>query len=157
MAGKRKGEDQITVNRRARFDYDIDETVEAGLALVGTEVKSLRVGKASLAEAFATVRGGEAWLMQATIPEYEYGNRMNHDPTRARKLLVHRKQIAGMAAFTQEQGRTLVPMRLYWKDGRVKLLIGLGTGKTNYDKRHAMADRDAKRDVDRALRERQRR
>ncbi len=156
MAAKRKGEGQISVNRRARFDYEITETVEAGLVLLGTEVKSLRGGKVSLAEAFATIRRGEAWLMQATIPEYEYGNRMNHDPTRPRKLLVHRREIAAMETFTQEQGRTLVPMQLYWKDGRVKLLVGMGTGKSNYDKRHAMADRDAAREVQRALRERQR-
>lgn len=153
---KRKGRHQISMNRRARFDYQIDDTVEAGLALVGTEVKSLRAGKASLQEAFAAVRDAEAWLFQATIPEYEFGNRRNHDPTRVRKLLVHRREIARMEAFTQEQGRTLVPMELYWKDGRVKLLVGLGTGKSTYDKRHDMADRDAQRDIQRALHERQR-
>src|SRR5918992_5648080 len=105
---KRRGEDQIAVNRRARFDYDIVDTVEAGLVLTGTEVKSLRAGKASIAEAFATVRGGELWLVQAHIPEYEFGNRANHDPTRQRKLLAHRDQIEELARFTQEQGRTIV-------------------------------------------------
>lgn len=152
---KKKGEDTIAVNRRARFDYAIEETVEAGIVLTGTEVKSLRAGKASIAEAFATIRRGEAWLVQANIPEYAFGNRANHDPTRQRKLLVHRQQIAQMEKFTQERGRTLVIMRLYWKDGRVKVQIGLGVGKANYDKRAGMAERDAKRQIDRALRERQ--
>lgn len=153
---RKTGEDTISVNRRARFDYQIDETVEAGLVLVGTEVKSLRAGKASIAEAYGTVRRGEAWLVQATIPEYEFGNRRNHDPTRQRKLLLHRREIERLERWTQEQGRTLVPMRLYWKDGRAKVQLGLGVGKARHDKRHAMAERDAKRQIDRALRERQR-
>lgn len=152
---KTKGEDTIAINRRARFDYDIDETIEAGLVLQGTEVKALRAGKASIAEAFATVRGNEAWLVQAHIPEYEFGNRANHDPTRQRKLLVHRKEIERMARFIQDQGRTLVPMKLYWKDGRAKLLIGLGAGKATHDKRADLASKDASRQIARALRERQ--
>jgi len=151
-----KGEDTIAVNRRARFDYAIDETVEAGVVLTGTEVKSLRAGKASIVEAYATIRGDELWLLQATIPEYLFGNRANHDPTRHRKLLVHRRQIEQMRVWTQEQGRTLVPMRLYWKDGRAKVLIGLAAGKALHDKRQDMAKRDADRDIARALRERQR-
>jgi SsrA-binding protein len=153
---RKPGEDQIAVNRRARFDYDIVETVEAGLVLTGTEVKSLRAGKASIAEAFATVRGDQAWLVQAHIPEYEFGNRQNHDPTRQRKLLLHRREIDRLARFTQEQGRTLVPMRLYWRDGRAKLLLGLGQGKARHDKRADLAKRDAQRQIARALRERQR-
>ena len=152
---KRSSDDSIVVNRRARFDYDIDETIEAGLELRGTEVKSLRAGKASLSEAFATVRGNEAWLVQAHIPEYEFGNRANHDPTRQRKLLVHRREIEQMAKFTQEQGRTLVPMKLYWKNGRAKLLIGLGIGKARHDKRQDLAAKDANRQIQRALRDRQ--
>jgi SsrA-binding protein len=152
---KKTTPDTIAVNRRARFDYEIDETIEAGLVLRGTEVKSLRAGKASIAEAFATVRGGEAWLVQAHIPEYEFGNRTNHEPARQRKLLVHRREIERMAKFTQEQGRTLVPMKLYWKDGRAKLLIGLGVGKAQHDKRQDLAAKDAKRQINRALRERQ--
>jgi SsrA-binding protein len=158
MAKKKKpdGTDTISKNRRARFDYDIHETFEAGLVLTGTEVKSLRDGKASLAEAFATVRNGEAFLVQATIPEYAFGNRQNHDPTRMRKLLLHRREIEACEKFTQEQGRTLVPMELYWKDGRAKLLIGLGTGKQAHDKRADIAEKDAKRQIQRALRERQR-
>jgi len=156
MAKKGKGDDtSITSNRRARFEYAIDETFEAGLQLTGTEVKSLRAGKASIVEAFAQVRDGEVWLHQMTIPEYEFGNRQNHDPTRKRKLLLHKREIAAMEKFTQERGRALVPMKLYWKDGRAKVLIGLGMGKKLHDKRASMADRDAKRAVDRALRERQ--
>ena len=155
MAKRGGGDDTIAVNRRARFDYQIDETIEAGLVLQGTEVKSLRAGKASLAEAFATVRGDEAWLVQAHIPEYEFGNRANHDPTRQRKLLVHRREIEQMAKFTQEQGRTLVPMRLYWKGGKAKLLIGLGVGKARHDKRQDLAKKDADRQIQRAMRERQ--
>jgi SsrA-binding protein len=153
---KQKSPDAIVMNRRARFDYDIEETVEAGLVLVGTEVKSLRAGKASLAEAFATVRNGEAWLVQAHIPEYEFGNRTNHDPTRMRKLLLHRSEIDRCERFTQEQGRTLVPIKLYWSDGRAKLLVGLGTGKAQHDKRADLARKDAKREIERALKARQR-
>lgn len=156
MAKRRTGKDAIVVNRRAWFDYEITETIEAGLALVGTEVKSLRAGHASLAEAFATVRHAEAWLVQATIPEYAFGNRNNHDPTRMRKLLMHRSEIARCARFTQEQGRTLVPLQLYWSEGLAKLEIGLGTGKAQHDKRAAMAKRDADREMQRALRERNR-
>jgi SsrA-binding protein len=148
--------DTIAVNRRARFDYDVVDQVEAGLVLTGTEVKSLRDGKASLAEAFATVRRGEAWLVQAHIPEYAFGNRANHDPTRQRKLLLHRDQIDELERFTQEQGRTLVPMKLYWKDGRAKVLLGLARGKAQHDKRAAIAERDADRQMQRALREHER-
>ncbi len=155
MAKRATGDDTIAVNRRARFDYAIDETIEAGIVLHGTEVKSLRIGKASIAEAFATVRGNEAWLVQAHIAEYEFGNRANHDPTRQRKLLVHRRELAEMAKFTQEKGRTLVPMKLYWKDGRAKVLIGLGVGKAQHDKRQDIARKDADRQIRRALRERQ--
>lgn len=154
---RQRGDDVIAVNRRARFDYQIDETVEAGLVLTGTEVKALRAGRGtSIAQAWAAIRNGEAWLYQATIPEYDFGNRANHDPTRPRKLLLHRRELARLERFTQEQGRTLVPMRMYWKDGKAKLLLGLGVGKTRYDKRATMAERDARRQVERALRERQR-
>ena len=150
------GNSTIAVNRRARFDYDIVDTVEAGLVLTGTEVKSLRAGKASLAQAFATIRRGEAWLVQAHIPEYEFGNRANHDPTRQRKLLLHADEIAHLERFTQEQGRTLVPMRLYWRDGRAKVQLGLARGKAQHDKRAAIAQRDVDRQMQRALRERER-
>ena len=156
MAKKEKEKDAtIALNRRARFEYEISETFEAGLVLTGTEVKSLRAGKASIVEAFAQVRDGEAWLLQMTIPEYEFGNRQNHQPTRKRKLLLNKREIAAMEKFTQERGRTLVPMKLYWKDGRAKIEIGLGMGKKTHDKRATVAARDAKRDIARAVRERQ--
>lgn len=141
----------IAENRRARYDYHIVETVEAGMVLTGTEVKSLRAGKASIGEAFATVMGGEAWLVQAHIPEYAFGNRQNHDPTRQRKLLLHRDEIEELSRFTREQGRTLVPLRLYWKDGMAKVLIGLATGKAQHDKRQDLAKRDAQRQIERSL------
>ena len=152
---RRSTDDTIAINRRARYDYDISETFEAGIVLTGTEVKSLRAGKASIALAFATVRNGEVWLAQADIPEYAFGNRANHDPTRQRKLLLHRREIERMASFTKERGRTLVPLKLYWKDGKAKLLVGLGQGKAQHDKRAELASRDAQRQIQRALRERQ--
>lgn len=153
MAKKIKADaNTIAVNRRARFDYTISETVECGLVLVGTEVKSLRAGKASIAQAFATVRGGELWLYQAEIAEYEFGNRNNHEPQRRRKLLAHRSEIRAMEVFTQEQGRTLVPMKLYWSEGKAKILIGHGVGKALHDKRRDAAEKTAKREMDRAIR-----
>ncbi|WP_370323954.1 SsrA-binding protein SmpB [Euzebya sp.] len=155
MAKKVKADaNTIAVNRRARFDYSIDTTYECGIVLQGTEVKSLRAGKASIAQAFATVRDGELWLYMADIPEYEFGNRNNHEPQRRRKLLAHSHEIRDMAAFTQEQGRTLVPMKLYWKDGKAKVLIGEGVGKTTVDKRHDKAEKTAKREIERALKAR---
>ncbi|HSK90425.1 MAG TPA: SsrA-binding protein SmpB [Euzebyales bacterium] len=156
MSGAKGGDGTIAVNRRARFDYDIVDEVEAGLVLTGTEVKSLRDGKASLAQAFATIRRGEAWLVQAHIPEYAFGNRANHDPTRQRKLLLHKHEIDELTRFTQEQGRTLVPMRLYWKGGRAKILLGLARGKAQHDKRAAIAERDVQRQMQRELRDRER-
>lgn len=155
MAKKTKSDaNTIAVNRRARFDYDIDTTVECGMVLVGTEVKSLRAGKASITQAFATVRDGELWLYQAEIAEYEFGNRNNHEIQRRRKLLANRREIAAMEIFTQEQGRTLVPMKMYWKDGKAKILIGHGVGKAQHDKRRDQAKKDAQREIDRALRHR---
>jgi SsrA-binding protein len=149
--GSKAGDDTIAVNRRARFDYAIGDTYECGLVLVGTEVKSLRDGKASIAQAFAVVREGELWLYQMQIPEYAYGNRNNHDPVRRRKLLAHAREIQRMTAFTQEQGRTLVPMRLYWKDGRAKVLVGQGVGRSTVDKRQVESERTAKREMQRAI------
>ncbi len=148
---KKKSPDAIAVNRRARHDYDISETLEAGLVLTGTEVKSLRDGKASLQHAYAVIRNGEAWLLQAHIPEYAFGNRANHEPTRERKLLLHRDELADLAEYTREAGRTLVPLKLYWHDGKAKVQIGKATGKQRHDKRKDIAERDAKRDVERAL------
>jgi SsrA-binding protein len=142
----------VAQNRRASHDYFILETLEAGLVLTGTEVKSLRAGKASLAEAFATVDNGEAFVRQLHIPPYEQGNRWNPDPVRARKLLLHRRQIETLREAVAQKGQTIVPLKLYFTGGRAKLLIGIAKGKKTYDKRHAIAERDAKREIDRARR-----
>src|SRR5262245_8161268 len=142
----------VAQNRRARHDYFILDTVEAGLVLRGTEVKSLRDGKASLTEAYATVEDGEAFVLQLHIPPYEQGNRWNLDPVRRRKLLPHRSEIAMLQKAVAQKGQTLVPLKLYFLRGRAKLLIGVAKGKKSYDKRHAIAERDARREVDRARR-----
>jgi SsrA-binding protein len=142
----------IAQNRRARHDYTILETVEAGLVLTGTEVKSLRAGKASLAEAYATVEGSEAVVRQLHIPPYEQGNRWNPDPVRARKLLLHRAEIEKLKAAVARKGHTIVPLRLYFSHGYAKLLLGVARGKQTHDKRHAIAERDAQREVERARR-----
>ena len=142
----------VAQNRRARHDYFILETIEAGLVLSGTEVKSLRAGKASLGEAYATVEGGEAWVIQLHIPPYEQGNRWNLDPVRRRKLLVHRKEIERLEAAVAQKGQTVVPLKLYFSNGRAKLLIGIAKGKKSFDKRATIAERDAKREMDRARR-----
>jgi len=144
----------IARNRRARHDYQIDSTVEAGLVLTGTEVKSLRAGRASLNEAFAQVTDGELWLHGLHIPEYERGTWTNHEPRRTRKLLLHRKEIDRLASETAERGFTIIPLSLYFSGGRAKIELGLGRGKHTYDKRHDLAQRDAAREVDRALRRR---
>lgn len=151
------GGSSIVVNKKARREYEIVETIEAGIELTGTEVKSLRDGRASLKEAFGLVKDGEAWLVQAHIAEYDYGNRFNHSPTRWRKLLLHRREIDRIAEFTREQGRTLAVLELYWKDGKAKALVGLGKGKATHDKRRDEAERDAKREMQRALKYRGRR
>jgi SsrA-binding protein len=142
----------VAQNRRAHHDYFILETVEAGLVLRGTEVKSLRQGKASLAEAYATVERGEAFVRQLHIPPYEQGNRWNLDPVRARKLLLHRSQIRRLAGQLTQKGLTLVPLKLYFCRGYAKLLLGVAKGKKTHDKRHAIAERDAKREIERARR-----
>ena len=142
----------VAHNRRARHDYTILDTVEAGLVLTGTEVKSLRAGKASLAEAYATVEGDEAVVRQLHIPPYEQGNRWNTDPVRARKLLLHRAEIEKLKAAVARKGHTLVPLKLYFARGYAKLLLGVARGKQTHDKRHAIAERDAKREIDRARR-----
>jgi len=142
----------VAQNRRASHDYFILETYEAGIALAGTEVKSLRAGKASLAEAYATVEGDEVWVLQLHIPPYEQGNRWNRDPLRKRKLLLHRAEIAKLAEAVERKGQTLVPLKLYFARGHAKLLVGIGKGKKTFDKRHAIAERDAKREMERARR-----
>jgi SsrA-binding protein len=144
----------VARNRRARYDYFIDDTVEAGLVLTGTEVKSLRAGRASLTDGFGQITDGEAWLHGVHIPEYTLGTWTNHEPRRTRKLLLHRKEIDRLAVATRERGLTLVPLSLYFRDGRAKVEIALARGKRSYDKRHDLAERDAAREVDRALRRR---
>jgi SsrA-binding protein len=142
----------VAQNRKARHDYFILDTVEAGLVLRGTEVKSLRQGKASLAEAYATVEKGEAFVLQLHIPPYEQGNRWNLDPVRRRKLLLHRSEIAMLEKAVAQKGQTLVPLKVYFLRGHAMLLLGVGKGKKSYDKRHAIAERDARREIDRARR-----
>jgi SsrA-binding protein len=146
-----KGEKLITDNRRARHDYHLLERIEAGLVLTGTEVKSLREGRATLGQAFAEIRDGEAWLVGSHIATYEQGNQANHDPDRARKLLLHGREIARLIGQTKERGLALVPTRLYFKDGRVKVELALARGKEQRDKRRDIARRDADRQIERAL------
>ena len=144
----------IAENRRARYDYFLEETFEAGLQLTGSEVKSLREGRANIAESYASVEGDELALINAYIPEYKSANRFNHEPRRARKLLMHRKQINRLMGAIQREGRTLVPTRLYWnEDGRAKLELALAKGKKLHDKREATAERDWKRDQARLMRD----
>ena len=141
----------IAQNRKARHDYLIEDTYEAGLKLVGTEVKSCRAGKVTLTDAYATVRDGEAWLMQLHIAPYSHGNRDNHDPLRPRKLLLHRSEIDKLQAAVAQDGRTLVPLRLYFKHGLAKAEIAVARGKRAYDKRRSLATRDAERQMQREL------
>jgi SsrA-binding protein len=144
----------VAENRRARFDYFIEDTLEAGIALTGTEVKSLRNGRANIAESYAAVEGREIMLVNANIPEYGPANRFNHEPRRPRKLLLHRKQIDKLIGAVQREGRTLAPLRLYFNDkGRVKLELALATGKKAHDKRATIAERDWKREQGRLMRE----
>lgn len=141
----------IAQNRKARHDYLIEDTFEAGLMLVGTEVKSCRDGKVTLTDAYATVKDGEAWLLQAHIAPYSHGNRDNHDPLRPRKLLLHRNEIEKLHAAVARDGRTLVPLRLYFKHGLAKAEIAVARGKRAYDKRQSEAKRDAQRQIQREL------
>jgi SsrA-binding protein len=148
------GEKLIADNRRARHDYELLERFEAGLVLTGTEVKSLRYGRASLAQAFADVHDGEVWLVGAEIATYEQGNIANHEPSRDRKLLLHRGEISSLYGKVRERGLTLVPTRMYWKDGKAKVEIALARGKQTIDKRRDIAKREADRAMQRALKAR---
>jgi SsrA-binding protein len=150
-ASEEEGITIICRNRRATHDFDILDRLECGLVLQGTEVKSLREGHAQLDEAFARVEDGEVWLHGLEIPEYEYGNILNHKPKRPRKLLLHRHQITRFAAKAQQEGLTLIPLRLYFKNGRAKVELALARGKKKYDKRETLRQRDAQRQIDRAL------
>jgi SsrA-binding protein len=144
----------VAVNRRARFEYAVEETLEAGIVLTGTEIKSIRAGRANLAEAYARIERGEAWLIGAHIAPYEQGNRNNHEPTRTRKLLLHRDQIAELAGRTQAKGFTLVPLKLYIRDGMAKLELGIARGRKAHDKRRVIAERDIRRELQRETKER---
>ena len=156
---KKQGQDGISVvanNRRARHDYELLELFEAGIVLTGTEIKSIRAHHVSLQRSFVQERGDELFLVEANISPYEHGNRENHDPTRPRKLLLHRRQINKLITAVQLKGLTLIPTRMYLKDGRAKVEIALARGKHKYDKRQDVAKRDDQRHVERALREKYR-
>jgi SsrA-binding protein len=142
----------ITVNRRARHDYFIEESLEGGLVLTGSEVKSLRAGKAQLKDSYAQLKQGEIWLVNAHISEYSPSAQFGHEPVRARKLLLHRREIDRLAGKVKEQGLTLVPLRLYFKHGRAKVELGLARGKKLYDKRESIKEREVRREMDRARR-----
>jgi len=149
-----QGKKIIASNRRARHDYAIEDTVEAGLVLTGTEVKSLRAGRATLTEGFGQITNNEAWLHGVHIPQYTQGTWTNHEPRRTRKLLLHRREIDKLASSIQERGLTLVPLSLYFSGGKVKIELGLARGKRAYDKRQDLAKRDAAREIERELRRR---
>jgi SsrA-binding protein len=144
----------IMENRKARHKFNVLETLECGIALVGSEVKSLRGGLASLDESYARVRDGEVWLVGCDIPEYAEASLMNHNPKRPRKLLMHRREIHKFAGQAHEKGLTLVPLRMYFKEGRAKLLLGLCRGRKLHDKREALKKADSQRDIQRAMRHR---
>src|SRR5690625_3312356 len=152
----KKYEKPIAQNRKASHDYFIEDTYEAGLVLKGTEIKSIRAGRVNITDAHARIINGEAQIINMHIAPYEQGNRFNHDPTRTRKLLLHRHEIDKLMGLTQRQGYTLVPLKLYIKKGYAKLLIGLGKGKQRHDKREALKQKQMKRDIDRALKDMQR-
>ncbi len=148
---RERGEKQIAANRKARHEYFVEETYECGLALHGTEVKSMRQGRVNLKEAFCQVKNGEMWVIGMHISPYEQGNIFNVDPLRDKKLLMHKSEIRKLASQVQRQGYTLIPLRIYLKDGRMKLELGLCKGKQLHDKRDDAADRAAKRDIERAM------
>lgn len=153
---KERGQKVVATNRRARHDYTIEDTYEAGLVLTGTEVKSLRLGRASLVDGYAFVDGGEAWLDAVHIPEYADGTWNNHAPRRKRKLLLHKAQIVKIENKVKQGGYTIVPLSIYFNEGRAKVEIAVAKGKREYDKREALAEREAKREIDRAVRDAER-
>ena len=148
---KETGRKLIAQNKKARHDYHIEDVFEAGLVLTGTEVKSLRAGRASLVDGYATLSGGEAFLQGVHIPQYTEGTWTNHEPRRVRKLLLHKHEIIKLTGKTKESGLTLVPVELYFKDGKAKVAIALARGKKSYDKRQDMATRDANREVSKIM------
>jgi SsrA-binding protein len=151
---REQGRKLIAQNKKARYDYHIDDTWEAGLVLMGTEVKSLRAGRASLVDGYAQVRDGEMWLMNVHIPEYLQGTWTNHSARRNRKMLMHRREIQRIIEKTRESGLTLIPLALYFNDGKAKVEIGLARGKKSHDKRQSIAEREGKREMARAVRHR---
>ncbi|MBS7345242.1 MAG: SsrA-binding protein SmpB [Caryophanon sp.] len=144
----------LAQNKKASHDYFIEDTYEAGMVLTGTEIKAIRAARVQLKESYVQIKGGEAWVQNMHISHFEQGNRFNHDPLRHRKLLLHRKQINDLIGKVKRDGYTLVPLKIYIKDGYAKLLIGLGKGKKDYDKRNDLKKKEAKRDVERAFKER---
>jgi SsrA-binding protein len=150
------GEKLVCNNKRAFHEYFIEERYEAGMVLRGTEVKSLRMGRANLSDSFALVKGGEAFIHNLHISPYDFGNRENHDPERMRKLLLHRKEIDKLFGKVREQGYTLIPLRLYFRDGKAKIELGLAKGKKLHDKREDLKKKDMKREIDQALKGRNR-
>ncbi|MFZ3131545.1 MAG: SsrA-binding protein SmpB [Desulfosporosinus sp.] len=144
----------VAENRKAFHDYFIEDRVEAGIILTGTEIKSIRNGKINLKDSYARINNGEVWVFQMHISPFEQGNRYNHDPLRPRKLLLHRSEINKLVGKIQLQGLTLLPIKIYLKNGMAKVELAVGQGKKNYDKRQALAEREGKRDIERALRDR---
>lgn len=153
----RRGDFAVATNRRALHDYFVEQTFECGIALTGTEVKSLRQGKAQLADSYAMVDNGEVYLHHLHISPYEQGNRANHDPTRKRKLLLHRREITRLGGLSQQKGMALIPLRLYFTRGHAKIALGVCRGKKAHDKRQSIAERDAQREIRREMRAQERR
>lgn len=151
--GKKTGIKPVVDNRRARHNYHIKEIYEAGLVLLGTEVKSLRMGKGNLQDAYAVVKGGEVWVNNFHISPYEKGNQFNHEPLRPKKLLLNRREISRLTGLQQEKGYTLIPLKIFFKNGLAKMDLAVAVGKKLYDKREDIANRDAQRDIERAMKE----
>lgn len=156
MAKEREDGNLIAQNRKARYDYTVIETIEAGMVLKGTEIKAIRNRRVNLKDGYVRVRDGEAYLVNVHISPYEQGNLFNHDPLRTRKLLMHKKQIAKLTAETKNTGVTLIPLKLYIKNGFAKVLVGVAKGKKQYDKRQDLKQKDMNREINRTLKERQR-
>lgn len=146
----------IAQNKKANHDYFIEETIEAGMVLTGTEIKSVRASRVQLKDSYVRLRNGEAWIINMHVSPFDQGNRFNHDPLRERKLLLHKKQIGQLVGAVKRDGYTIVPLKMYIKDGYAKLLIGTGKGKKDYDKRNDMRKKEAKRDMERVFKDRQR-
>jgi SsrA-binding protein len=144
----------VAINKKARYEYDIVDTIETGIVLVGTEVKSVRQRRVSIQEAYAKIKSGELYLVGMNISAYEMGNRYNHEPTRDRKLLLHKQEIKRLTGKLKERGFTMIPLKIYLKNGKVKVLMGLGRGKTKYDKRKSIQKRDSDREIQREMKDR---